>query len=101
MSTASESIEVKNNPQASRFEVQLGEGKLAQIAYVMEDQVIIFVHTEVPKEFSGRGIADKMAHTALEYAKAQNYQVMALCPFVKAYIERHPEYKSITVDYPG
>ena len=100
MNAATEPIEVKNNPAASRFEVQLGD-KIAQIAYVMEDQVIIFVHTEVPKEFGGRGIADQMAHTALEYAKAQNYQVMALCPFVKAYIERHPEYQSITVEYPG
>ena len=100
MNATGESIEVKNNPAASRFEVQLGD-KLTQIAYVMEDQVIIFVHTEVPKEFGGRGIADKMAYAALEYAKAQHFQVMALCPFVKAYIERHPEYKSITVDYPG
>jgi len=101
VNAATEPIEVKNNPQASRFEVHLGDNKLAQIAYMMEGDVMIFVHTEVPKEFGGRGIADKMAYTALEYAKAQHYQVMALCPFVKAYIERHPEYKSITIDYPG
>jgi uncharacterized protein len=101
VNAVSKPIEVKNNPAASRFEVQLGDDKLAQIAYVMEDQVIIFVHTEVPKEFGGRGIADQMAHTALEYAKAQHFQVMALCPFVKAYIGRHPEYQSITIDYPG
>ena len=100
MNAAAEPVEVKNNPEASRFEVQLGD-KLAQLAYVMEDQVMIIVHTEVPKEFGGRGIADQLAHTALEYAKAQNLQVMALCPFVKAYIGRHPEYESITVDYPG
>jgi uncharacterized protein len=100
LSSASEDIQVKNNPQNSRFEVLLGD-KLAKIDYVMEDQVIIFVHTEVPKEFGGRGIADKMANTALEYAKTQGYQVMALCPFVAAYIQRHPEYKSITIDYPG
>jgi predicted GNAT family acetyltransferase len=101
LNTANDPIEVKYNPDASRFEVQLGDGKFAQIAYQMEGDVMLFVHTEVPKEFGGRGIADKMAYAALEYAKANGLQVMALCPFVKAYIGRHPEYQPITIEYPG
>ncbi len=101
MNATSDSIEVINNPAVSRFEVHLGENKLAQLAYQIEGDAILFTHTEVPEEFGGRGIAGKLAHTALEYAKAQNYSVMALCPYIKSYIERHPEYQSITVDYPG
>lgn len=101
MNAPNDPIEVQYNSVASRFEVQLGDGKFAQIAYQMEGDVMIFVHTEVPKEFGGRGIADKMAYAALEYAKAHDLQVMALCPFVKAYIGRHPEYQPITIEYPG
>jgi predicted GNAT family acetyltransferase len=101
LNITSDSIEVINNPAASRFEVQLGDGKLAQLIYRMEGDRIIMVHTEVPDEFGGRGIAGKMAHAALEYAKAQQYSVVAQCPYVKAYIERHPEYQSITIDDAG
>jgi len=100
MSVDFDHIEVKNNTSAHRFEVQLGEQR-AEIDYRREGDVIIFIHTEVPEEFGGHGIADKMAHTALEYARETGLQVMALCPFVAAYIQRHPEYQSITINYPG
>lgn len=91
-------IEVKHNPEEKRFEVALGD-KIAMVEYMMGGPDIIFTHTEVPPEFEGKGIAGKMAHVALEYAKAEGYKVRALCPFISAYISRHPEYQSITRPY--
>lgn len=94
-------MEVKNNTDAKRFEVDLGDGKLAMIEYMLAGKNIIFTHTEVPEEFEGQGIANQMAHEALEHAKENGYKVQPLCPFVAAYIRKHPEYQSITWGFEG
>jgi uncharacterized protein len=93
-------LEVRHNPAEQRFEVTHGDDR-AEIDYRMEENVIIFVHTEVPAAWGGKGIGERMAQMALDYARAQGHLVLALCPFVAAYIKRHPAYQDITIDYPG
>jgi uncharacterized protein len=91
MSTDFEHIEVKNNEDEQQYEVEL-EGHTATLAYEREGNTITFLHTEVPPELEGHGIASKLAHTALEDARAQGLTVVPLCPFVASYIRRHPDY---------
>lgn len=91
-------LEVKNNPEAKRFEVVLDD-KIALVEYMIAGQNIIFTHTEVPPEFEGMGVANKMAHHVLEYAVSEGYKVQALCPFISAYVQKHPEYQPITWGY--
>lgn len=88
------SLEVHNNTEDSQYEVNV-DGYLAKIEYILRDDRIIFVHTEVPDPLEGQGIASKMARYALEDVKAKGYKVVPRCPFVKGYIERHPEYQSL------
>jgi predicted GNAT family acetyltransferase len=33
-----------------------------------------------------------MVKAALEYAKAEDLEVLPICPFVKGYLRKHPEY---------
>jgi predicted GNAT family acetyltransferase len=87
-------LDVKNNTRAQRFEVHLGD-KLGVIQYHMDGSTYIFTHTEIPPEYRGQGIADRMTHVALETARAEGAQVVPRCPFVKAYIRRHKEYLSL------
>ena len=91
-------LDVKNNPERHRFEIVIGD-KAAFTGYRMTGNTIIFTHTEVPPEFEGMGIGSKLARFVLDYAKAQGYRVQAQCPFIAAYIRRHPEYQSITNGY--
>jgi hypothetical protein len=88
-------MEVVHNPQFERFEIDL-DGQLAIAEYRLEGDDIYFTHTEVPPAFEGRGVGGKLARAALEYAKAQGYTVHALCSFIAAYIQRHPEYQDLT-----
>lgn len=88
-------ITVVNNSDENRFEVRLGDA-LAVIEYNIAGNNIIFTHTEVPVEFEGKGIAGKMAYAAMEYAKNSGMKVQALCPYVKNYVTKHPEYHDIT-----
>ncbi|GAB4519938.1 MAG: GNAT family N-acetyltransferase [Anaerolineae bacterium] len=91
-------LDVRNNPDAGRFEVQLGD-ELAMVEYNIAGKNIIFTHTEVPPAYEGQGIANKMAEVALAYAREHGYKIQPLCPFINTYIRRHKEYQDITWGY--
>ncbi|MEN4012114.1 MAG: GNAT family N-acetyltransferase [Chloroflexota bacterium] len=82
---------VHNNTTAGQFEVRL-EGHTALIAYLLEPGQITFDHTEVPPALEGRGIGSALAKAALEYARQNGLAVVPLCPFVRGYLKRHPQY---------
>ena len=94
MSETAENIVVENDQTAKRFEARIDD-KVAFIQYRYADQDLVLVHTEVPDSLSGRGIAGKLAHAALEYARAAGVKVVPLCPFVSSYIRKHPEYQAL------
>lgn len=85
---------VTHNEGESRFEISL-EGKTALVDYRKKDNVIIVTHTEVPAEFEGRGIAAALTKCLLDYARLNNLQVLPLCSYTKAYLQRHNEYADI------
>jgi uncharacterized protein len=94
MSAESEPIVVERNEGKHRYEAQVG-GEMAVLTYASSGDTIIFLHTLVPEPLEGRGIASRLAHTALEDARTAHLQVVAQCPYVAAYVRRHPEYLEI------
>jgi hypothetical protein len=87
---------VTHNAEEKRFEVVL-DGQTAELAYLREPHVIALVHTEVPEAFEGQGVGSRLARAALDYARDEGLRVMAVCPFVASYVERHPEYRPLLV----
>lgn len=87
-------VQVTNNAAASQFEI-LVDGKVATLAYSERDGKLYLIHTEVPKPLEGRGYASALARTALEYAKQSQLTVVPYCRFVRAYLQRHPEYATL------
>jgi len=89
-------VEVKNNPDENRYEAWL-DGELAGIAvYGLGPSTIVFLHTEVDDKFEGKGVGSALAKSALDDVRAGGaYDVIPLCPFIKAYIERHPDYQDL------
>lgn len=85
---------VTNNTALQRFEVRIGD-QLAVLNYRKDGNHVTFIHTGVPQDLEGRGIGSAIAHDALEYAKTEGLEVVPLCPFVRGYIEKHPEYRSM------
>jgi predicted GNAT family acetyltransferase len=86
---------VTKNADARRFEIA-DSGELATLSYHEGKGHITLVHTEVPPSLGGRGYGGVLARTALEYARANGLRVIPHCPFVRAYLERHPEYADLT-----
>ncbi len=91
-------LDIRNNPDESRFELEI-EGKTAIVEYMIAGKNIIYTHTEVPPEFEGKGIGSALAKYVLDYAAEHGYKVQALCPFISAYVRRHPEYQANTWGY--
>ncbi|MDE3155178.1 MAG: N-acetyltransferase, partial [Acidobacteriota bacterium] len=56
---------------------------------------LVLVHTEVPPALRGRGLADRLAAAALDYARAHHLAIVPVCPFVKKYLTRHPGDQSL------
>jgi len=88
-------LEVKNNPEAKRFEVQLDD-QVAVIEYMRAGNNMVFTHSEVPRDFEGQGIFSRMAKVAWDYAVEAGYKIQAVCPLIQRYIERHVEYQPHT-----
>jgi predicted GNAT family acetyltransferase len=89
-----DALVVVNDEKAQQFQIR-AEGQLASIQYAYSNGSIVFVHTEVPPALEGRGIAGKLARAALEFARERKRSVIPRCPFVAAYIRKHPEYQSL------
>jgi predicted GNAT family acetyltransferase len=63
--------------------------------------VVAFLHTEVDPTVQRRGLGSALVAGALDDARARGLAVVPLCPFVDAYIRRHPEYADLVVDDPA
>jgi predicted GNAT family acetyltransferase len=85
---------VSDNPAQQRYELAV-DGHVAASYYEIADGVVTFVHTEVPPELGGKGIGSKLIKGALDQVRAGGLKAIAQCPFVKAYIEKHPEYADL------
>lgn len=85
---------VRNNTDENRYELSV-DGHLAATYYRLADGIITFVHTEVPDALAGRGVGSKLIKGALDQVRAAGLKVVPQCPFVRAYIEKHPDYADL------
>jgi uncharacterized protein len=90
-------VEIRHKDATSRFEAEVGAHK-AFITYRRENGRLVLDHTRVPPELEGHGLAGKLTRTALDYARAEGFKVVAECPYVKAWLERHPDYQDLAAE---
>jgi predicted GNAT family acetyltransferase len=88
-------IRVTDNPDEQRYEV-LVDGALGGFAqYRLRPGRIVFTHTEVDDAYEGHGLGSTLVRTALDDVRARGLLVTPMCPFVRAYIDQHPEYQDL------
>jgi predicted GNAT family acetyltransferase len=92
------SIEVTDNETDQRFEIHV-DGALAGFAqYRPRPDALVFTHTEIFDGYEGQGIGSKLARGALDDVRSRGVRIRPLCPFIAAYIDRHPAYQELVVD---
>jgi predicted GNAT family acetyltransferase len=84
--------EVRENEAEHRFEIWIDDEMAGQTVYQGKDRVLSFVHTEIDERFAGRGLSALLIRSALDSVRARDGQVLPYCPFVKSFIEKHPDY---------
>jgi predicted GNAT family acetyltransferase len=80
---------VFDHKAAHQFELEV-EGQTSVLTYQRNADSLVLLHTEVPPSLRGRHIADTLAKAALDAADAEGLHAIPVCPFVKAYLKRHP-----------
>lgn len=86
---------VRHNPEELRYEA-LRDGQLVGlIRYRTEPGVVVLVHTEVDEAVEGTGVGSQLVSGALDDLRARGLRLVPLCPFVAAYLRRHPEYADL------
>ena len=84
--------EVVDNELEDRFEVWLGDRLAGFAAYRRRAGATVFVHTVIQPEFEGRGLGSVLARRALEATVARGEKIIPVCPFIAAYLRKHPDY---------
>jgi predicted GNAT family acetyltransferase len=82
--------EVKDNRTTSRFELEV-DGQTAFLRYERTPTALRLIHTEVPEALRGRRLGDALAKAGIETARREGLALVVICPFVRAYLHRHPE----------
>lgn len=84
--------------EQQRYEILIGGEVAGVLHYRRHDERIELMHTEIEQSFSGRGLASRLASAALADARSRAVPVVATCPFVAGYLDRHPEYTDLLAD---
>ena len=94
-------VSVRHDPGRRRYELHDGERVVGEARYVPFDDAgtaqRIFVHTVVDEELSGQGLGSRLAAFALDDTVAAGLEIVAVCPYISAYLDRHEEYAASTV----
>ena len=87
--------EVRENPEKHRFELPIEGDAMALAYYAIEDGQLVLTHTEVPSEYSGQGIATRLAKGTFDLLRRSGRKAVLKCPFMGTFFARHPEYADV------
>ncbi|MBQ0906570.1 GNAT family N-acetyltransferase [Micromonospora sp. U21] len=91
---------VEDNPAKHRFEILVDDALAGFTAYLLRGDVLVFTHTEVDARFQNMGVGGALIRGTLDQVRARGGRVVPQCPFMAAYIDKHPEYADLVAVYP-
>jgi predicted GNAT family acetyltransferase len=86
---------VTDRPNELRYEIEVDGEVAGFLMYRVESGVLELVHTDVDPKWEGKGVGAALVQGALDDVRARGLKVRPYCPFVAAYIRRHPEYEDL------
>ena len=98
-------VRVVHSPARERYEAVLTRADGEEITvgyldYVSEPYQVVLTHTVIPERYSGRGYAASLVQAVLDDIRASDKRVVPVCTYVRAFIDKHPEYADMTVSVP-
>ena len=93
----SDEVTVSDRPDRGRYELELDGELVGVLTYGLDGGVITHRHTEIQPARGRRGLGSELVRFALDDARARGLTVRPQCPFVGAFIDRHPQYRDLVV----
>lgn len=94
-------LTVTDVPEQSRYEARTDNGVVAGfLMYKLADRILVVTHTEVEPEYEGQGVGGRLVQAVLDDVRRRGLHVLPICPFTKAWIERHPDYQDLVFGIP-
>lgn len=86
---------VRDDPENHRYVLEL-DGETAGLAvYHIRGGRYFFVHTEIQPGHEREGLGSVLARAALDDVRAKGGKIVPICPFIAAWLRRHPDYGDI------
>jgi uncharacterized protein len=99
MGHVSDAPQITDNQAESRLELDT-DGHIAVLIYRRNGKRLVLIHTDVPAELEGRGLGGRLVTAAIDRAEREGLTLVALCPFARSWLERHPDQAArATVDW--
>jgi predicted GNAT family acetyltransferase len=86
--------ELINNEAIHNFELFVN-GHRAFIDYKIKDNKIYLIHTEVPAELKGMGVAEALVEKTFNYIEQHQLKMVPLCSYIQIFLKRHPEWNRL------
>jgi uncharacterized protein len=84
-------VKVQQDQTERKFYADI-DGHQAVVEYVKMGDVYNLLHTWVPEELRGQGVADRLVQGTLEEIRRQGAQFLPSCPFIQIFLKQNPEY---------
>lgn len=94
-------VSVVDNFESSRYEVLVAGEVAGFVEYRRTPGRVVFLHTEINQGYEGRGLAGRLATSALDDVRSRAVKITMTCPFMTGYVERHPEYTDLIDETPS
>lgn len=89
--------EVIHNAKDFRYELLVDGEQAGLIDYTIDGNTVELVHTEVDPGRQENGLGSILVRAALDDIRANRTEaVVPLCPYVRHWINKHPEYEDLT-----
>ncbi len=99
MSDQHPAVDIVDDVDHHRF-LAVVDGIEALLQYRRNGDRLILVHTEVPEELGGRGIAAALVQFAIDRAAEAQLTVVPWCPYARRWLEQHPDTAArVTIDW--
>ncbi|GAA4228630.1 GNAT family N-acetyltransferase [Actinomadura meridiana] len=89
------STEITDNSARNRYEISLDGDVAGFVEYERGDSALVLAHTEVGSDYEGKGVGSSLARGVLDDVRAKGLSVVPLCPFIRKWIEKHPDYQDM------
>ena len=87
---------VVDNKELSQFQLVVN-GYVSKIEYSLKEGKLFLIHTEVPEELAGQGIAAYLAKGAFQLIEEQGKKIVPMCSYINTYLRKHPEFQKFLV----